>query len=160
MGKASRDKGARVERALVEELKTKYGWTQVFRVPLSGASQGFKGDVVATPTGLTAHRNFEVKSRAKAFKRVYDLLRKHRVADRGEISFQASDGTCVVASFHPDPMFISASNFRFPPSSGFQDKTDRLAMQYLAKCREWLGKSDVLVLKGDREPFVYIRYFG
>lgn len=43
MGKAQRDKGARFEREIVHALRA-YG-LRADRVPLSGASEGFKGDV-------------------------------------------------------------------------------------------------------------------
>ena len=43
MGKAQRDKGARFEREIVSTLRA-YG-LKADRVPLSGAAEGFKGDV-------------------------------------------------------------------------------------------------------------------
>lgn len=44
MGKAQRDKGNRVERSIVN-LFRENGF-KALRVPLSGAAQGFKGDIV------------------------------------------------------------------------------------------------------------------
>ena len=43
MGKPSRDKGLRVERDLVNKLKE--SGVDAKRVPLSGAAEGFKGDI-------------------------------------------------------------------------------------------------------------------
>ena len=43
-GKSSRDKGGRVERELVQKLRDA-GFSDTFRVPLSGAAEGFKGDI-------------------------------------------------------------------------------------------------------------------
>lgn len=43
MGKPSRDKGLRVERELVNKLKE--SGIDAKRVPLSGAAEGFKGDI-------------------------------------------------------------------------------------------------------------------
>jgi Holliday junction resolvase len=43
-GKSSRDKGGRVERELVQKLRDA-GFPDTFRVPLSGAAEGFKGDI-------------------------------------------------------------------------------------------------------------------
>jgi Holliday junction resolvase len=75
MGKMQRDKGARVEREIAKELGG-------MRVPLSGATEFAKGDVVAH--GLT----FEVKARANGFKQIYDWLGKNDAliikADRKE----------------------------------------------------------------------------
>lgn len=61
MGKMQRNKGARVEREIAKELGG-------IRVPLSGATDFAKGDVVAK--GMT----FEVKARANGFKQIYDWL--------------------------------------------------------------------------------------
>tara|TARA_R100000234_G_C4964093_1_gene163111 strand:- start:528 stop:833 length:306 start_codon:yes stop_codon:yes gene_type:complete len=43
LGKPSRDKGLRVERELVNKLKE--SGVDAKRVPLSGAAEGFKGDI-------------------------------------------------------------------------------------------------------------------
>lgn len=55
-GRASRDKGARFERALAQALNGK-------RVPLSGAAAGFKGDVVYP------FRDRELKAECKSRKK-------------------------------------------------------------------------------------------
>ena len=59
-GRRSRDKGARNER-LVVELHRAIG-LDALRVPLSGASEGFKGDVIVTIRDRKLQA--EVKSRA------------------------------------------------------------------------------------------------
>ena len=66
MGKFSRDKGAREERAIVN--KHKDNGFHALRIPLSGAARGFKGDVKIE--GLTA----ECKERAGGFKTIYKWL--------------------------------------------------------------------------------------
>lgn len=75
MGKPSRDKGARFEREIVgiaqaHDLEAK-------RVPLSGATNFAKGDVVVTATGGVKW-TIEAKKRADAdgFKTIYGWLEK------------------------------------------------------------------------------------
>lgn len=66
MAKFSRDKGLREERDIVRTHR-KIGVDAV-RVPLSGATEFAKGDVLVH--GLT----FEVKLRADGFKQIYEAL--------------------------------------------------------------------------------------
>lgn len=66
MGLFSRRKGQREERDVVK-LHKAHGF-EAKRVPLSGASEGFKGDVIVH--GLTG----ESKLRASGFKQIYSWL--------------------------------------------------------------------------------------
>ncbi len=69
MSKFSRDKGSREERAVVKYWRTQgMADDECLRVPLSGASQGFKGDVILR--GYTG----ECKLRANGFKNIYKWL--------------------------------------------------------------------------------------
>ena len=71
MGKASRDKGARVERQIVHLLQEKGLAGE--RVPLSGSAGGrFSGDVSVPVLG--DDWLLEVKARANGFARLYDWL--------------------------------------------------------------------------------------
>lgn len=71
MGKRSRDKGSRVERAIVNSLKAS-GITAE-RVPLSGGAGGsFIGDI-RIDFGM-GEKLLEVKARAVGFKQIYDWL--------------------------------------------------------------------------------------
>jgi Holliday junction resolvase len=70
MGKMSRNKGRRSEY-IVRDLLRVHGHRDAVRVPLSGASEGFKGDVVYTaPDG--SRMTIEVKSRKASFKTLYE----------------------------------------------------------------------------------------
>lgn len=88
MGKASRDKGARFERAVADA----FGGT---RVPLSGAVAAFPGDVVAEIAGK--QRRLECKKRKAGFKQDYGWLRDNyavvKAADRCDplITLRLSD---------------------------------------------------------------------
>lgn len=74
MGRASRDKGNRAERAIVHALQN--AGFAAERVPLSGAARGrFGGDVSVPLLGID--RRVEVKARANGFRRLYDWLGDH-----------------------------------------------------------------------------------
>jgi hypothetical protein len=70
-GKASRQKGNRAERAIVNLLKE--NGLKAERVPLSGSAGGsYLGDLTVPIAG--ASRVVEVKVRAKGFRQLYDWL--------------------------------------------------------------------------------------
>jgi|TARA_R110000824_G_scaffold44153_2_gene128624 hypothetical protein len=69
LGKASRDKGSREERSIVNFWREQgVPRDAVKRVPLSGASEGYKNDIVLC--GFEG----EAKVRAQGFKMIYDYL--------------------------------------------------------------------------------------
>jgi hypothetical protein len=71
MGRASREKGNRSERALVAALQER--GLAAERVPLSGVARGrFGGDVSLPLLGID--RRVEVKARANGFARLYGWL--------------------------------------------------------------------------------------
>ena len=67
MGKMQRNKGSRVEREIVNYLKD--NGIPAKRVPLSGAAEGFKGDII-----IDGSLRAEVKARKDGFKQIYDWL--------------------------------------------------------------------------------------
>ena len=87
-GKAPREKGARLERLIVDILNS-YG-IEAKRVPLSGAAIGFKGDIHATVNGQQLQ--LEAKSRRKGFAFIYDAL-------------EGNDGL-VVKTDRSDPLIV------------------------------------------------------
>jgi hypothetical protein len=70
-GRASRDKGNRLERALVHALQD-VGFAAE-RVPLSGAARGRFGGDLSVPL-LGTDRRVEVKCRGNGFRQLYDWL--------------------------------------------------------------------------------------
>lgn len=104
-GKASRDKGSRFEREIVNLLKA--NGLDAYRIPLSGASAGFKGDIQIR---LGDKRlTLEAKSRGSGFKFIYDSLEGSDAlclrADRQEalIVFRLKD---VVVLLSPSPSIV------------------------------------------------------
>ncbi len=84
-GRRSRDKGARVERAIVNALQA--GGFAAERVPLSGAAGGrYSGDIVLPLLGRDLC--LEAKARADGFRELYGWLDQRDVlivkADRQE----------------------------------------------------------------------------
>jgi hypothetical protein len=71
MGKKSRDKGNRMERAIVNALQDR-GFAAE-RVPLSGSMRGRFGGDVSVPL-LGADRRIEAKCRADGFRELYGWL--------------------------------------------------------------------------------------
>ncbi len=67
MGRMQRNKGNRVEREIVNYLKE--NGIPAKRVPLSGAAEGFKGDII-----IDGSLKAEVKARKDGFKQIYDWL--------------------------------------------------------------------------------------
>lgn len=70
MGKASRDKGGRFERELVNTARAHE--LEAYRVPLSGAVEGFKNDLIIK-IGRTTWE-VEAKKRGSGFKFLYDNI--------------------------------------------------------------------------------------
>jgi Holliday junction resolvase len=70
-GRASRDKGNRLERALVHALQD--AGFAAERVPLSGAARGRFGGDLSVPL-LGADRRVEVKCRGDGFRQLYTWL--------------------------------------------------------------------------------------
>jgi Holliday junction resolvase len=74
MGKASRDKGARFEREVVNTFQSE--GIAAERIPLSGAAGGkFVGDVSVPILGID--RTLECKKRADGFREIYGWLSEH-----------------------------------------------------------------------------------
>lgn len=75
-GKRSRDKGLRRERETVERFRSLPGWT-AFRVPLSGASEGFKGDLLIHGPGIDLGAEVKARANGEGWKKVKEWLGDH-----------------------------------------------------------------------------------
>lgn len=151
-GKASRDKGARSERALRDEL-IRHGWSEVRRVPLSGAvktSEAYQDDVVGRPAGYGSEVRFENKARATGFDVYYALV----PPSVGRLCF-AVDSECFLVTLDPNKALESAS---FPDVTTFDPKTQKVMRSLAKKCRDWAGNAQIVSLKQDRKPFLYVRF--
>lgn len=152
VGKASRDKGARVERLLRDEL-TRHGWDGATRVPLSGAMKTrieYQSDVTARPPGYGSEVTFECKARAKGFEAIYGLA-----SLGGKLCFSVGSGDLCVLTLDPNLAIESAS---FPDITTFDPATQKVMRSIVKKCHDWIGTAMILALKQDRNPFIYVRF--
>ena len=94
MGKASRDKGYRGEAAVVRKA-LEHG-VAANRVPLSGAVQGYPGDVILHSNGV--EWTFEVKVRKSGFKQIYGWL-------------DGNDGLVIKSDHHPELVVLNLEDF-------------------------------------------------
>lgn len=95
MGKMQRDKGTRFERATVQKAN-EHGLYAV-RVPLSGAAEGFKDDVIVTDAASDKW-NLECKKRSRGFKQLYDWI-------------EGSDGLVISADRSESLVVLNADDF-------------------------------------------------
>ena len=133
-GRMSRNKGKRVEYE-IRDMFTNWGY-ESHRVPLSGSSQGFKGDIrVRTPDAK--EYTVEVKARKDAFKTIYRLL-------AGDVATRIICATHSVILTSDDPILWQVGPvqaLRVSPALGKQLDT-------LYKLK---GDADILALKRDRD---------
>lgn len=153
-GRHSRNKGARSERALRDEL-IRHGWSDVVRVPLSGAvktREAYQDDVVGRPPGWGSEIRFENKARATGFDSIYAIIAQHN----GYIAVSLESGECLCIALDPTVVIQTATFLMF---DGFSPATLKVLKQVAKKCRDWIGSAQVLSLKQDRKPFIYVRYY-
>lgn len=139
-GRMSRNKGKRAEY-LVRDYLRSIGFTDAVRVPLSGASEGFKGDVVFT-NKQGKKFTVEVKSRASAFKTIYE----HYV---NKIVLHPSLGTIVVYNTQDDPNGI------FTDEVDVRNQRDFKQFETLNDLRQG---ADILAIKDNNKPILFIEF--
>lgn len=139
-GKMSRNKGRRLEY-LVRDLARKAGF-QADRVPLSGASQGFKGDVRISKYGKTYI--IECKSRSAGFSSIYDLYHQ-------DASGIYVEGRCYRIMTDLEAMIDMRGLYLIlkPPVKG---------LKKLMGLEKLLQGADFLAIKDNNRPILYVRY--
>lgn len=157
-GSKSRRKGKRCEYLLRDEVR-KIGYT-ANRVPSSGASQGFKGDV--TYAKGETKGTLELKARKDEYNTIYALYDTFKDSS-GKLSLAIGEGDLVLVSLTPDLDTALSNNFVFKPSRALQEepgwvKVFSRTLNKLVNLRKLIGESNVLVIKTDRRPFLYISY--
>lgn len=147
-GKYSRNKGLRNEYLVRDALRLE-GF-HADRVPSSGAAEGFKGDVKFSKD-LQSYLA-EVKVRAgSSFKNIYSLYQEHKVGDIASICIPMPEKLwCVDIANSMGKVLNTVTTFY----KTVEDKRTKV----LIKAYEMLKESDVLVLRNDHKPFLYLRY--
>lgn len=166
MGKFSRDKGYRAEILVRDRLRA--AGYEADRVPLSGASAAYPGDIRARKDGKEYH--VEVKCRAEGFKAIYEAFTSTAVDGVLRLAVgENGTGPLVRITDNPDAALAPAPSGGelFPPfiaraasHGGGRGGLGKRLSRKLLNCQKWLGPCDVLVVKDDRAPVLYIRYFN
>lgn len=158
MGKASRDKGKRGEYVVRDALRA--AGFQAERVPLSGAfakyeigeGKNYAGDVRATRDGR--EWLFEVKVRKDSFKSIYNLF---EAMGPNNIGLQITPEELVTITC--DPLLAIGNPHAFIERSVLFRNAHRRVFQKILKMRELLKGADILVIKDDHKPLLWIRYW-
>lgn len=155
-GRFSRNKGRRTEYELRDHLR-RLGY-KADRVPSSGAAQGFKGDIHASKEGKTYI--FEVKNYADKFNSIYVLyeaairsmkedvvgfafpFEKHVLVSLSSSLESAIEGPIVYESYKQHKLY----------------EGHKRAFEMLGKMQRLLKESDILVIRTNRKPFLFIIY--
>ena len=147
-GLKSRRKGMRVEYEIRDHLRL-CGF-EVDRVPASGASQGFKGDL-RVKLSDSSELLVEVKARASGFKTIYKYMLNNGVLD--EVWSYVTCGPAVI-SFHPHVILYKITRNTYIACHSTQHRLCAAVSQV----KKLLGPCDILVLKADRKPAIYISW--
>lgn len=157
-GRASRQKGMRREYQLRDLLRL-HGWTNAHRVPASGASQGFKGDVTAEHP-KHGHKKFEVKSRKGTFDKIYQLYAAHvntMGTDLLSFSLGGQASICVDLSSSLEAV-LEGAEYYLPAEAHPCFKQFPKTFRKVHAAQSMLQGSDILVLKGDNQCFLFLRF--
>lgn len=152
-GKFSRSKGRRGEYAARDLLRT-LGY-ECDRVPLSGASQGYKGDLRFSKDGKEYLAEVKVR-KPGAFKHIYALwsegaLKQTTFASESVIAIYAEDRAICVA---PTPQAALRGGDWYAPVIASNSK----GFKQLLKIEEFVKGCDMLIIKEDHKPFLFITY--
>lgn len=144
-GNFSRNKGRRAEYTVRDHFRG-LGYT-CDRVPLSGASQGFKGDLRVSDGIITFY--VEVKSRQAGFKRLYDLF-----GDNLDFPFT------IMVTYGSKEVLLSNSFAGLSSSAANRYiLTPEPALSYRLDQLEVLKQEcEFLVVKDDRRPLLFMKY--
>lgn len=156
-GRASRQKGIRSEYIVRDQLKETNLYDEVYRVPLSGASEGYKCDVVAriNRDGFTHEVKFEVKSRYNEFKALYKIF---------ELFSFENVLLLKTEHFYIKIFDLPELTWGQPPTTVIYSDAKLLLGKYYRSIRKLdgmyklLGQADYLVIKNNNKKPLYIRY--
>lgn len=155
-GRASRQKGIRNEYVLRDYLRN-LGYEAV-RVPLSGASEGFKGDVIARKDGI--EYTFEMKARRDAFKRIYHVYSQMLLQDASVVRFTIDQTSIAMGTSFEE---VKKPNGTFPKLIFAWEsilKQNTRTFSKIFNLRKLLGESEYLVIRDNNRPMLFLRYWG
>lgn len=95
---------------------------------------------------------FENKARGAGFDSILALL----TSNIGLKSVELETGELIAISLDPNKVIANAV---FLNIAEFDKEHQKVFRSIGKKCRNWIGNAEILSLKQDRRPFVYIRWF-
>lgn len=155
-GKMSRDKGKRNEYLLRDALRM-MGW-KADRVPSSGAAQGFPGDIKASRDGKDLL--FELKARKDTFKMIYALYAEQISTQKDDVLAVAIPGgekLCVAVSSSLDAVLGPVDLHSHVEHHPLFKKYKRTFAK-IGNLQKLLGQADILAIKDNNKPFLYLRF--
>ena len=155
MGKFSRDKGARNERALVEFFKKNF--IDAVRVPLSGAARGFKADLIVTKEDSTQVK-IEVKTRAREFTRIYDMYNEMLAGLKSSDPAYNAKWVGIITGPGLDHAYeiTSDPNEVFYTLPAYYSVNTKNSAKLATMC-SWMGEATVLAFKDDRREWLFLK---
>lgn len=143
-GRASRNKG-KVGEYLARDYFRSLGML-ADRVPSSGAAQGFPGDIKVIAKDGSSFL-VEVKFRKDEFKSIYEVFK------RPSMHLIVKEKLVVIADsyeglYGSEALFLDALEYNILPRTA----NKVLTMQ------KWVKGSDILMIKNNNKPFLFIRY--
>lgn len=158
MGKSQKQKGRNQEYVLRDCLR-RHGWTAE-RVYASGAIAGLPGDVKGTHPEH-GEKLFEMKARKASFQSLYDLYsewRRTKQDDLLALAIPEGSKLCISMSDSPDAIFDNPDYYE--PATKDHPLYKRFSRTFskLSNLQKLLGKADILCVKDDRKPILFIRY--
>lgn len=153
-GRYSRNKGRRNEYLLRDYFRS-LGYLSE-RIPLSGASRGFKSDVLLTYEGCDLRA--ELKVRQNEFKSVYAY---YDGANSSTVICTNNDNSCYISKSFPSLGFfggsVSEGNLVEPEN---RTKKKIFNLEKLLYDKQGNKVSDFLVIKIDYREFLFLRFTG
>lgn len=152
MGKASRAKGARGERMLRDELQ-RHRWSDVSREGWKQVKGGQEAcdDVVGRPPGYGSVISLENKFYATGFDKYYALVEYFA----GRVACSFPEGDALSVALDPNAALEQVVHM---PFEQFPTKQQKALKSLVKKCRDWVGNAQILSLKQNGKPFLYVRY--
>lgn len=155
-GLMSRRKGQRIEYVIRDYLRNLKIYNDVFRVPLSGSSEGFKSDVVARKGDLV--ETFEVKARASDFESIYKLFAANKDETRSFRFVVGSGVNAPLVAISED--FLEVRRYDVPFFGIETDKKNTKTYNKILRMANLLQGADYLVIKGNHRHPLFIKYWN
>ncbi len=139
---------------LRDELRDVWGWSDVSREGWKQVKGGQAAcdDVVGRPPGFGSMIAFENKFYATGFDKYYTLV---PVGVERVCFFIPETDEAFVVTLNPNKAIEAATHISI---ENFDKKARKAMLSLAKKCRDWAGNAQILSLKQNGLPFLYVRY--